>query len=264
MLDATLHRVSTGREGDPTVPHAGDGAQHCDATGRYQAVRALCGFLVLCCAALSGCTNVVDGDPTAKKSGPGSGGPIFASQIDDLLTPSGAFSVVNGSPLTETDMQSALFVAADPTECHGVVAFGRYPLFPSNYTGREARTQQDYLADQHQLLEVSATYPTAFDAGGFLDSVRKTVSGCQRPVTARGDDGHQVEVNPGPLIPGPSEVAHWMTHLPGQKWICEFAMIAKANVVSEIVTCSPDRSPDMETLITKRLKKINELLKSTS
>ena len=51
-----------------------------------------------------------------------------------------------------------------PADCHGVVAFGRYPLFPTNYTGREARTQQDHRTDQHQLLEVSASYPADFDA----------------------------------------------------------------------------------------------------
>ena len=51
--------------------------------------------------------------------------------------------MVPKSPLTEVDMQSALFVGADPADCHGAVAFGRYPIFPTNYTGREARTQQD-------------------------------------------------------------------------------------------------------------------------
>jgi hypothetical protein len=35
-------------------------------------------------------------------------------------------------------------------------------------------------------------------------------------------------------------------------------------VISEIVTCSPDRSVDIGALITKRLKKINELLNSRS
>lgn len=64
-------------------------------------------------------------------------------------------------------MQSALFIGADPAQCQGVVGFGRYPLFPTNYTGREARTQQDYRTDQHQLLEVSATYPAALDAPHF-------------------------------------------------------------------------------------------------
>ena len=37
-----------------------------------------------------------------------------------------------------------------------------------------------------------------------------------------------------------------------------------ANVISEIVTCSPDRSVDIGALIIKRLKKINELLNSRS
>jgi hypothetical protein len=182
----------------------------------------------------------------------------------DLLTPSGSFSAVAGSPLTEDDMQSALFIGADPADCHGVVAFGRYPLFPTNYTGREARTQQDHRTDQHQLLEVSATYPAGFDAAAFLDSVRKTVSGCQRPVSAWGDDKRRMTVNPAPLVQSPPEVAQWMTNLAGQQWICEFAVLAKANVVSEIVTCSPDRSVDIGALVTKRLKKINELLNSRS
>jgi hypothetical protein len=86
--------------------------------------------------------------------------------------------------LIEQDMQAALFAGADPAECQGVVGFGRYTLFPRNYTGREARTQADRVTNQHRLLEVSATYPSDFDAVGFLDSVRKAVSGCQHPVTA--------------------------------------------------------------------------------
>ncbi|OBS02949.1 hypothetical protein A9W98_12140 [Mycobacterium gordonae] len=221
-------------------------------------------LVALCCIALPGCTSVVDGSPKAATRGPASSGPIHPSQLEDLLTPSGSFSVVAGSPLTEDDMQSALFVGADPAECHGVVAFGRYPLFPTNYTGREARTHQDHRTDQHQLLEVSATYPAGFDAPAFLDSVRKTVSGCQHPVTAWGDDGRKMTVNPAPLTPSPPEAAQWTTNLADQQWICEFAVLAKANVVAEIVTCSPDRSVDIGTLVTKRLKKINELLNSRS
>ncbi|MFV8320846.1 sensor domain-containing protein [Mycobacterium sp. 23] len=221
-------------------------------------------LVVACCVALAGCTSVVDGSPRAAARGPSSGGPIQPSQLEDLLTPSGSFSVVPSSPLTEDDMQSALFIGADPAECHGVVAFGRYPLFPTNYTGREARTQQDHRTDQHQLLEVSATYPASFDAAAFLDSIRKTVSGCQRPVTAWGDDGRKMTVNPAPLTQSPPEAVQWSTNLSGQQWICEFAVLAKANVVSEIVTCSPDRSVDIGTLVTKRLKKINELLNSRS
>jgi len=225
------------------------------------AVRCL---LLFCCVALSGCTSVVDGRPQAAPRGPTSGGPIQPSQLEDLLTPSGSFSAVAGSALIEDDMQSALFIGADPADCHGVVAFGRYPLFPTNYTGREARTQQDHRTDQHQLLEVSATYPANFDAAAFLDSVRSSVSRCGHPVTAWGDDGHQMKVNPAPLTQSPPEVAQWMTNLAGQQWVCEFAVLAKANVVAEIVTCSPDRSVDIAALVTKRLKKINELLNSRS
>ncbi|MDP7701165.1 sensor domain-containing protein [Mycobacterium sp. TY815] len=221
-------------------------------------------LLVACCLALSGCTSVVDGSAKAAARGAGSSGPIQPSQLGDLLTPSGSFSAVPNSPLTEDDMQSALFIGADPAECHGVVAFGRYPLFPTNYTGREARTQQDHRTDQHQLLEVSATYPANFDAAAFLDSVRKAVSGCQRSVSAWGDDGRRMTVNPAPLAQSPPEAAQWTTNLAGQRWICEFAMLAKANVVAEIVTCSPDRSIDIGALVTKRLKKINELLNSRS
>ncbi|OBI97107.1 sensor domain-containing protein [Mycobacterium asiaticum] len=217
-----------------------------------------------CCLALSACDSVVDGSPKAAPKGAMATGPIFPSQLEDLLTASGSFAVVAKSPLTETDMQSALFIGADPDECHGAVAFGRYPLFPSSYTGREARTQQDHQVDQHQLLEVSATYPSDFSAAGFLDSVRKTVTDCQRPVTAWGDDGRRNTVHPTPLADAPPEVAQWSTNLVGQKWVCEFAVIAKANVVSEIVTCSPDRSVDIAGLVTKRLKKIDELLNSRS
>ena len=45
---------------------------------------------------------------------------------------------------------------------------------------------------------------------------------------------------------------------------CDFSVIAKTNVVSQLVTCSPDRSIDNEALVTKRLAKIDELLHSTS
>lgn len=161
-------------------------------------------------------------------------------------------------------MQSALFIGADPAACHGVVGFGRYPLFPATYTGREARTQQDRRLDQHQLLEVSATYPATFNAADFLNSVRKTVTDCHHPVTAWGDSGRKSTVNPTPLMQSPPDVAQWITNLAGQQWTCEFAVIAKADVISEIVGCSPDRSVDLEALVAKRLKKIAELLRSTS
>lgn len=226
--------------------------------------RAVWSLALACAVALSGCTSVVTGTPKAAPRG-NINGPIFPSQLDELLTPSKSISVVPNSPLAETDMQSALFIGADPAQCHGAIAFGRFPLFPNNYTGREARTQQDAQTTQHQLLEVSATYPSNFDASGFLDSVRKTVSGCQHPVSAWGDLGHRTSVTPTPpAADSPPEVVEWSTNLVGQQWVCEFAVISKANVISEIVTCSPDRSVDIKTLVTKRLKKINELLNSRS
>jgi hypothetical protein len=113
-------------------------------------------------------------------------------------------------------------------------------------------------------LEVSATYPSDFNAARFLDSVRKTVSGCQHPVTAWDDNERRMTVDPTPLIPGSPDVARWATNLSGHQWICDFAVIAKANVVSQIVTCSPDRTIDIQPLVTKRLKEIQELLNSTA
>lgn len=259
-MDAGTSKLEVdSREGELTVLHPSDSCR-----GFPWLAPALCWLALACCVMLPGCSNVVDGMPTVVNPRVPSSGPIYPSQLEDLLTPSGSISVVANAPLTEDDMQSALFVAADPPRCHGAVAFGRFPLFPSNYTGREARTQQDHQSDQHQLLEVSATYPSNFDAAGFLDSVRQTVSDCQRPVTAWGDNGHKMTVNPSPLVQSPAEVTQWKTDLAGQKWICEFAVLAKANVVSQIVTCSPDRSVDIAALVTKRLKKINELLNSTS
>jgi hypothetical protein len=219
------------------------------------------GSLLALCVALTGCSDVVTGTPKAATHGP-SNGPIFPAQLPDLLTPSASVSVVPGSPLAEQDMQSAMFVGADPADCRGAVGFGGYPLLPSNYTGREARTQADTATSQHQLLEVSATYPSNFDAAGFLNSVRNTVSGCQHPVTAWGNKQDKVTVNPTPLAAGQPEVAQWGTNLAGQQWLCDFAVIAKANVVSQIVTCSPDHSVDIQGLVAKRLKKIDELLKS--
>lgn len=219
---------------------------------------------VVVCVAVSGCSTVVAGTPRAASNHARSGGPIQPSQLEDLLTPSSSFSVLPDKPLVEDDMQSALFIGADPAECHGVVAFGRFPLFPTNYTGREARTQQDHQVSQHQLLEVSATYPSGFDATAFLESVRKSVTGCQLPITAWGDNGRRMTVNPSALVQSPPEVAQWATNLAGQQWVCQFAVIAKANVIAQIVTCSPDRSVDIQTLVAKRLKKIEELLRSTA
>lgn len=220
-------------------------------------------LLVAVCVALAGCSNVVAGAPQRAKGG-ADDGPIHPSQLVDLLTPSMSLSVVAGRPLYEDDMQSALFIGADPAECHGVIGFGRWPLLPKNYTGREARTQNDGATDQHQLLEVSASYPSNFDAAGFLDTVRRTVSGCQHPVSAWGDDGHRMTVNPAPLAQSPPEVAQWSTNLAGQQWVCDFAVISKANVIAEIVTCSPNHSVDIQALVTKRLNKINELLNNTA
>jgi len=71
-------------------------------------------------------------------------------------------------------------------------------------------------------------------------------------------------VDPTPLQAGSPEVVQWSTKLEGEQWFCDFAMIAKANVVAQIVTCSPDHSVDIQTLIAKRLKKIEELINSTA
>jgi hypothetical protein len=226
--------------------------------------RAVCGVTLVVCVALAGCTSVVAGSPKAGRRAGASSGPIFPSQLVDLLTPSESLSVVAGSPLFEQDMQSALFSGADPAECQGVAGYGGYALFPKNYTGREARTQSDAQKNQHQLLEVSASYPSGFDAAGFLESVRKTVSGCQHPITSWGNDQRKVTVEPAPLQSSSAEVAQWSTKLQGEQWICDFAVIAMANVVSQIVTCSPDHSVDIQTLVTKRIKKIEELIKSTA
>lgn len=244
---------------------ASGGASPLGHTTRMRRSGALRWLILVLCVALPGCTSVVAGNPTAAPNGPTNSGPIKPSQLEDLLTPSSSISVVPDSPLVETDMQSAMFIGADPGQCHGAVAFGQFPLFPHNYTGREARTQQDHQPTQHQLLEVSATYPGNFDAIGFLTSVRHTVSGCQQPVSAWGDDQRKMTVTPAPLlVSSPPEIVHWATNLAGQQWVCEFAVIAKANVVSEIVTCSPDRSVDNEALAIKRLEKINQLLRFTA
>jgi hypothetical protein len=232
---------------------------------RHTLSRAVCAFALVLCAALAGCTSVVTGTPKAAQHGGGrSNGPIFPSQLVDLLTPSMSYSAVSGNPLFEQDMQNALFMAADPAQCHGVAGYGGHVLFPKNYTGREARTQADSLKNQHQLLEVSASYPSGFDAAGFLDSVRKTVSGCQHPITAWSDDQRKSTVDPSPLVSGSPEVAQWATKLEGEQWFCDFALIAKANVVSQIVTCSTDHSIDIQALIAKRIKKIEELINSTA
>ncbi|HTQ16161.1 MAG TPA: sensor domain-containing protein [Mycobacterium sp.] len=224
----------------------------------------VCLLVLACCLVLAGCSNVVAGTPKAGKRGGGSNGPIFPSQLVELLTPSEELSAVPGSPLFEQDMQNALFTSADPAECHGVAGYGGHHLFPNDYTGREARTQADALKNQHQLLEVSATYPSGFNAAAFLDSIRKLVSGCQHPITAWSDDQRKSTVDPTPLQAGSPEVVQWSTKLEGEQWFCDFAMIAKANVVAQIVTCSPDHSVDIKTLIAKRLKKIEELINSTA
>ena len=218
---------------------------------------------LLLCATLAGCSRTVDGAPEAAARGAAPSGSIQPAQLADLLTPSSSLAVVPGRPLVEHDLQSALFVGANPAACQGVVGYGRHPLFPTNYTGREARTQVDSVPNQHQLLEVSATYPGDFNASRCLDSVRKKVSGCQLPVTAWGDDERRYTVNPDQLIPGSPEVVRWTTKLSGNQWICEFTVIAKSNVVSEIVACTADRSIDIEALVTQRLKKIDELLNFT-
>ncbi|CPR76715.1 transmembrane serine/threonine-protein kinase [Mycobacteroides abscessus] len=212
--------------------------------------------------AVTGCQQGIDGEPTAER-GAGPSGPIQPAQLDQLLTPALSLAVTPGKPLFETDMQSVLWTGADPAQCQGVVGYGRHPLFPTNYTGREARTQTDnQYPNQHQLLEVSATYPGDFQASKFLESVRATVSACQRPVAAWGDDEKHHMVTPGPVAPGSPDMVRWSTNLTGDQWICEFTMIAKANVISQLVTCSPDRSIDNQALSDQRLQKIDELLNS--
>ncbi|WP_191987053.1 sensor domain-containing protein [Mycobacteroides franklinii] len=212
--------------------------------------------------AATGCQQGVDGEATAER-GAGSAGPIQPAQLDQLLTPALSLTVTPGKPLFETDMQSVLWIGADPAECQGVVGYGRHPLFPTDYTGREARTQTDnQYPNQHQLLEVSATYPGDFQATKFLDSVRTTVSKCQRSVAAWGDDQKRSLVTPGPVTPGSPDMVRWSTNLAGDQWVCDFTVIAKANVISQLVTCSPDRSIDNQALSNQRLQKIDELLNS--
>ena len=206
-------------EGDPIVLDADLGTRT-RSRRRTLPGGAFCFALVLC-GALAGCSTVVSGAPVASKRGAASSGPIYPAQLPDLLTPSQSLSVAAGSPLSEQDMQSALFAGADPADCQGVAGYGAYPLLPKDYTGREARTQSDSVKDQHQLLEVSATYPSKFDAAGFLDSVRKAVSGCQRPITAWGDDQRKLTVDPSPLAEGSPDAAQWTTKLAGQQWICD-------------------------------------------
>ncbi len=221
-------------------------------------------LVLVVCLLLVGCSRLVAGSPERQQRAAGPGGPIQPAQLDQLLTKSSSLSVVPGAPLIEYDLQSALFIGADPAECHGVVGFGHFPLFPTDYTGREARTQVDNEQYQHQLLEASATYQNDFDASGFLDSIRKTVTACQHPVAAWGDDQKRMTVIPGPLIAESSDIAHWSTNLSGDRWVCDFSVVALANVVSEIVTCSADRSINNQAIAASRLKKIEELLNSTA
>jgi hypothetical protein len=230
------------------------------STGRSRALASL----LVACLVLVGCSRVVAGDARSASRAGGASGPIQPSQLDQLLTPSKSLSVLPGTPLAETDMQSSLYIGADPADCHGVVAFGRYPLFPTNYTGREARTQTDGGdANEHQLLEASASYPGDFSASEFLDSVRKKVDACQRPIEAWGDDQKRLTVNPAPLIPDSPNIAHWSTRMASEQWICDFSMIALANVIAEVATCSANRSIDNRAIAAGRLKKIEELLNST-
>lgn len=212
--------------------------------------------------AATGCHKGVDGEATAGR-GSVPAGPIQPAQLDQLLTPALSLTITPGKPLFETDMQSVLWIGSDPAECQGVVGYGRYPLFPTDYTGREARTQTDnQYPNQHQLLEVSATYPGDFQAAKFLDSVRAKVSACQRPVVAWGDDGKRSTVTPSPVTAGSPDMVRWSTNLDGDQWICGFAVIAKANVIAQLVTCSGDRSIDNAVLSNQRLQKIEELLNS--
>lgn len=219
--------------------------------------------LALCALPVTACGTLVAGTPHAEQRSDPSRGAIRPAQLNDLLTPSGSLEVIVGSPLREADLQAALFIGADPADCHGVVGFGRFPLIPTDYTGREARTQVD-AADEHQLLEVSATYPASFDAAGYLTSLRSTVTDCQHPVRAWSDDQRRYRVDPAPLVATEPEVARWSTNLSGYRWICEFSVIAVANVISDIVTCSADRSIDIAALTATRLERIRQLLQSTA
>lgn len=222
------------------------------------------GWVALSVCLLAGaCGTVVDGTPRAEQRSETSSGAIRPAQLVDLLTPSGSLEVTAGLPLVEADLQAALFIGSDPADCQGVVGFGEYPLLPADYTGREARTQVD-RTNEHQLLEVSASYPDRFDAAAFVTSVRDKVTSCQHPVRAWSDDRKRYTVNPMPLTSAQPEVARWSTSLSGQRWICEFSVIARANVISQIVTCSTDRSLDNAALTAARIAKIEQLLRSTA
>jgi len=154
--------------------------------------------------------------------------PSILRNSTNLLTPPSSLSVVPGTPLFEDDMQAALFIGADPA--NATASWLSAAIRCSRRTTRAGKPAPKTTAppNQHQLLEVSATYPTNFDAAVFLDSIRKDVSGCQRTVTAWGDDGIKRTVDPAPLVASSPEVPSWATNLAGQQWICEFAVIAKA------------------------------------
>lgn len=220
---------------------------------------AACVVLIAC----TGCTGTVEGTPVAARSDNGADGPILPGQLDDLLTPPKSYSVVPGFPLDEYDLKPALLIGAEPAECLGAVTYDGYPLFPANYNGNVARTQVDGSSVQHTLLEVSATYRSELDPS-FLDGVRKKVTGCNRSVVVWADDGVRTTLKVSGLQDSSPNVVRWYTEQTAQQWFCEFALIQKANVVSQIVGCSPDRSVGVAELADKRLKKIDELLNSAA
>src|SRR6185437_11258579 len=54
--------------------------------------RAVCAYALGLCVALTGCTSVIDGTPKAANRGRATNGPVFPSQLVDLLTKSSSVS----------------------------------------------------------------------------------------------------------------------------------------------------------------------------
>lgn len=220
---------------------------------RVFAVIAAWGVVV---ALLPGCASH-GGHPNADPSA--TVGPILPQSLTDLLVPSGHLSAEPGDPLVEQDLRQALFVSADPSTCFGAVGFGGQKLFPDGDANRVVRTQADQ--DQHQLLEASAVYPSSFDAARLLETVRTTVNACQFPVTSTDGAGHVARVQPSPLTdPQSSHIVTWSTSLTDVQWLCDFAVVAEANAMSELVTCSYDHKPNVLALARQRLETIERLM----
>ena len=96
-------------------------------------------LVLVCCVALPGCTDVIGGAPRAATGGPAHAGPIFPSQLEDLLTPSGTLTVVPNSPLTEVDMA---VTGADGTKA-AIKGKPGDAIF-----GRPARHREENMLDQ--------------------------------------------------------------------------------------------------------------------